>query len=103
MTQRKKSKEERRREQEILDQYHQKLTEDKLELLFHDFLNWKQGELPYHELTECIHEFHKANQEIWKTFSYIDRAILLIYAKKELGILTSEELERSKFCFEDDQ
>lgn len=91
MSQGRTSREERRREREILDQYHQKLTEDKLELLFQDFLKWKQGELPYHELTERIHEFHKVNQEIWKTFNNIDRAVLLMYANKEFGLRTSED------------
>ena len=86
MVQTRRSKAERHKESEILDQYHKKLTEDKLEPLFQDFIRWKQGELPYHELTERIHEFHKANQEIWKMFSDIDRAVLLIYAKEKLGI-----------------
>jgi len=43
----KKSKEERKREREIVERYHQKLTEDSLEVLYQDFLGWKKGKLPY--------------------------------------------------------
>ncbi|MFK4997889.1 hypothetical protein ACI2OX_11970 [Bacillus sp. N9] len=67
-----------------MDQYHQKMTEDALAPLFDDFQDWKNGKLPYWELTERIHEFHKENQQIWKTFNYngLNDEWLLIQAKR---------------------
>jgi hypothetical protein len=95
----KKSKEDRRRDKEIVEQYHQKLTEDALEPLFNNFLEWKVGKLPYYELTEYVHEFHKKNQQIWSMFNYHSSKdeFFLLRAKKELGLLTEEEKEQFKF------
>ncbi|GGH80626.1 hypothetical protein JOD43_002542 [Pullulanibacillus pueri] len=59
MAKNKKSKAERRRDREILNLYHQKVTEDELRLLFENFRKWDRQELPYYELTDLIHEFHK--------------------------------------------
>lgn len=56
---RKKSKEERKRDRELIDQYHKKVTEDELTLLNEKFKEWQSGSLPYYELTEEIHQFHK--------------------------------------------
>lgn len=79
----KKSKAEQKRDREILDQYHKYLTEKELELLFQNFNQWKSGDLPYYDLTEFIHDFHKKNQEIWKTFnSSFDEEYLIFHAKK---------------------
>lgn len=61
MVKRKWSKEERERNREIVGKYHQKLTEEKLEVLNEQFRKWKSGELQYFELTEDIHQFHKEN------------------------------------------
>lgn len=90
----KKSKQQRQEEQRILDDYHQWVTEEALEPLFQDFLKWKQGALPYQELTESIHGFHKKNQDIWKEFEYTKRDYLVVYAKMKLGRLTQEDRER---------
>jgi hypothetical protein len=56
---RKKSKEERRRDREIVELNHKKLTEDELQPLYEKFTEWHSGNLPYFELTEHIHQFHK--------------------------------------------
>jgi hypothetical protein len=68
-----KRKLERQLEREILDEYHKMVTEQAIEPLFHSFSEWKQGTLPYYELTELIHLFHKKNQEIYKEFEYTPR------------------------------
>jgi hypothetical protein len=49
------SKEKRKQERELLDEYRKLVTEQALEPLFHSFLEWKQGTLPYFELTEHPH------------------------------------------------
>lgn len=87
-----KSKLERQEERLILDEYHKKVTEDALEPLYNMFLEWKQGKLLYHELTEQIHLFHKRNQEIYKDFNCSERNDLLLYAKMKLGRLTDEDI-----------
>ncbi len=89
----KKSKEERQRDRKIVDRYHQKVTEDALEPLFQHFLEWKNGQLPYYELTEKIHEFHKKNQQIWTMFNYngSDNEFLIFEAKKELDLLNDDD------------
>ncbi|MBM7653499.1 hypothetical protein [Neobacillus cucumis] len=94
----KKSKEERKRDRDIVEQYHQKLTEDLLETLYKDFLDWKKGSLPYYELTENIHEFHKKNQKIWSMFNLNgwDDNFLIFQAKKELNLL--EEKDKEKYA-----
>ncbi|WP_332628567.1 hypothetical protein [Halalkalibacter flavus] len=81
----KKSKEQRKREKEILHLYHKKLTEDELDPLYESFVKWKKGELPYDELTEYIHEFHKKNQKIWSWFNYgpSEKDFMLMQAKKK--------------------
>ena len=93
MVKRKKSKEERKRNREIVDLYHKKITEDELETLYSKFNEWKSGDLPYFELTEQIHQFHKKNQDIWKMFNYngLDDNFLIFQAKRELNMLTEEE------------
>ncbi|MBB6451591.1 Ca2+-binding EF-hand superfamily protein [Salirhabdus euzebyi] len=78
----KKSKAERKRDRAILQQYHKKMTEDALNPLYEQFVKWKDGSLPYDELTDFIHQFHKHNQEIWKTFHYFDNEQLIFEAKK---------------------
>lgn len=74
--------------------YHQKLTEDKLDVLNEHFRKWKSGEIPYFELTEEIHHFHKENQKIWSLFNFDgwDDEMLIERAKKALGLV--EEGER---------
>ena len=64
----KKTKEQREMDREIVGRYHQKVTEDALEPLYENFRQWKTGKLSYKELTEQIHEFHKYNQKIWSKF-----------------------------------
>lgn len=81
----KKSKGERQRDQRILARYHQYLTEKELESLFTYFKQWKAKQLPYDDLTEYIHDFHKENQEIYKTFNYTEKEYLIFMAKKELN------------------
>lgn len=96
MAKRKKSKEDRNRDREIYNQYHQKLTENALEPLYKDFIDWKSDKLPYFELTERIHEFHKENQKIWllfNTFDWNDK-IFMIQAKEALHLLSNEEKEK---------
>lgn len=87
-----KSKQQRQEEREILDEYHKMVTEDALEPLYEIFLEWKKGNLPYNELTEEIHLFHKKNQEIYKDFNYSERTDLLLYAKMKLGRLNDEDI-----------
>ncbi|PMC35751.1 hypothetical protein CJ195_18410 [Bacillus sp. UMB0899] len=100
---RKKSKEARKRDREIIDLYHKKLTEDELKPLFEKFMEWQSGSLPYFDLTEHIHIFHKKNQEIWKLFNYSgrDSDFLLHLAKKELDMLTEDEKEKYIDLFEE--
>lgn len=81
-------------EREILDAYHKLVTEEGLEPLFRLFLEWKEGTLPYYELTEHIHDFHKRNQEIYKEFNYTEREELVLYAKMKLGRLSEEDIHR---------
>ncbi|MBU9713689.1 hypothetical protein [Evansella tamaricis] len=94
----KKSKAERARNREIIDQYHKKTTEDALQPLYEHFIEWKNGNLPYYKLTEHIHEFHKLNQKIWSRFNHFSSNddIFVFQAKKELGLLTEEEKEEFK-------
>lgn len=87
----KKSKQVRQEEQQILNDYHKWLTEQALEPLYEDYVKWKQGMLPYDELTEHIHHFHKRNQEIWKDFAYTERDYLVLCAKTRLGKLTASD------------
>lgn len=100
MAKTKKSKEERKRDRVIIELYHQKVTEDALEPLFKNFQQWKSGDLPYYELTECIHEFHKVNQKIWTKFA-VGGNFLLFEAKRELQLLTEEEKEEYKYFLDD--
>lgn len=103
MTTRKKSKEERKRDREIVEMYHQKVTEDALNPLYEKFQDWKNGKLPYNELTDYIHEFHKENQKIWTRFNYIgwNDEFLIFQAKRELNLLTEEEKEKYKHLLMD--
>lgn len=96
----KKSKAERQQEREILDAYHQKVTEEALEPLYESFQQWKQGTLPYYELTERIHQFHKRNQEIYKEFEYTNRHELLLYAKMKLGRLSEQDVREHHWLLE---
>lgn len=68
-----KSKLKKQQERELIDEYHKLVTEQALEPLYQSFLEWKQGTLPYYELTDRIHLFHKKNQEIYKDFEYAGR------------------------------
>jgi hypothetical protein len=99
MERQKKSKAERKRDREIVELYHKKITEGELETLYTSFQEWKSGKVPYYELTEAIHEFHKKNQKIWSRFNYSGRndELLIIEAKKELNLLNDEEKERYAF------
>lgn len=93
----KKTKEERKRDRRILDLYHRHLTEKELEPLFEKFKQWKSGELTYFELTELIHEFHKKNQEIYKTFNYGYDEYLVFIAKRELNMFNEKDLENEVY------
>lgn len=93
-------KEKRRQERELLDEYHKLVTEQALEPLFQSFLEWKQGTLPYFELTELIHIFHKKNQEIYKDFEYTGRNELVLLAKMNLGQLTEEDISKYGWLLE---
>ena len=86
------SKQKRQQEQELIDEYHKIVTEEALEPLYQSFLEWKQGILPYFELTERIHLFHKKNQEIFKDFEYTGRRELVLLAKMKMGKLTDEDI-----------
>lgn len=99
MVKKKKSKEQRKIDRELVEQYHQKVTEDVLEPLYKSFQLWRAGQLPYWELTDQIHEFHKHNQKIWSKFNDFgwDDEILVLEAKREFGLLTDEE--KSFFIF----
>ncbi|MDQ0913848.1 hypothetical protein [Paenibacillus sp. V4I5] len=94
------SKEKRKQERELLDEYHKLVTEQALEPLFLSFLEWKQGTLPYFELTELIHIFHKKNQEIYKEFEYTGRNELVLLAKMKLGRLTKEDISEYGWLLE---
>ncbi|WP_164667815.1 hypothetical protein [Virgibacillus doumboii] len=93
----KKTKAERKRDREILSLYHKYLTEKELEPLYEQFKQWKTGHLPYDELTELIHEFHKKNQEIWKTFNYDNDEYLVFRAKQELDMFNEKDLENELY------
>lgn len=56
--------------------------------------------MPYFELTELIHQFHKKNQEIYKDFTYTDRKELLLLAKMKLGRLTEDDIIENKWLME---
>ncbi|UVI33331.1 hypothetical protein [Paenibacillus spongiae] len=90
----------RQQEREIIDEYHKLVTEEALEPLYQSFLGWKSGSLPYFELTELIHLFHKKNQEIYKDFTYTDRKELILLAKLKLGRLTEEDTIENKRLLE---
>lgn len=96
----KKSKLQRQEERQILDEYYKMVTQEALEPLFQSFLDWKQGTLPYYELTERIHLFHKRNQEIYKEFNYTERNELVLYAKMKLGRLTDEDVIQHRWILE---
>ncbi|KGP74698.1 hypothetical protein [Pontibacillus yanchengensis] len=93
----KKSKAERRRDREILELYHKKVTEEALEPLYEYFEQWKNGAYPYDELTERIHEFHKENQEIYKKFNYHGGEMLVFEAKKELDMFSEKDWEKEHY------
>ncbi|WP_235549550.1 hypothetical protein [Paenibacillus sp. Soil766] len=63
-------------------------------------MEWKSGTLPYFELTELIHLFHKKNQEIYKDFTYPDYKDLLLVAKMKLGRLSEEDIKENKRLLE---
>jgi hypothetical protein len=83
---------ERQQERELIDEYHKLVTEQALEPLYQSFLEWKQGTVPYFELTERIHLFHKKNQEIYKEFEYTSRNELVLLAKMKLGRLDENDI-----------
>ncbi|MDQ0058968.1 hypothetical protein [Paenibacillus harenae] len=74
----------RQQELELIEEYHKFVTEEALEPLYQSFKDWKSGVLPYFELTELIHQFHKNNQEIYKEFTYTDHKDLLLLAKMKM-------------------
>ncbi|WP_372661023.1 hypothetical protein [Cohnella sp.] len=83
---------ERQQERELIDEYHKLVTEQALEPLYQSFLEWKQGTVPYFELTERIHLFHKKNQEIYKEFEYTGRNELVLVAKMKLGRIDENDI-----------
>lgn len=98
------SKAERQKNREIVGRYHKKVTEKELQGLFEDFLRWKNGEMPYYDLTDKIHEFHKLNQKIWSKFNFNgwDDFLLVLEAKKELDLLTDEEKNEFSYWLRDE-
>ncbi|MFY3791489.1 hypothetical protein ACOQFO_07305 [Ureibacillus sp. MALMAid1270] len=98
-----KTKEQRKLDRELVEKYHQKVTEEALERLYESFQQWKVGQLHYGELTDQIHEFHKYNQKIWSKFNRLGwrDEILILEAKKEFGLLTEEE--ESFFIFDSNE
>jgi len=94
------SKQKRQQEQDLIDEYHKMVTEQALEPLYQSFLEWKQGTLPYFELTEQIHLFHKKNQEIYKDFEYTGRIELVLLAKMKMGKLTDEDISEHGWLLE---
>ncbi|MDQ0888565.1 DNA integrity scanning protein DisA with diadenylate cyclase activity [Paenibacillus sp. V4I9] len=90
----------RLQERKILDEYHKLVTEQALEPLYQSILEWKSGTLPYFELTELIHLFHKKNQEIYKDFTYTDDKNLLLVAKMKLGRLSEDDIKENKRLLE---
>jgi hypothetical protein len=90
----------RQQERETIDEYHKLVTEQALEPLYQSFLEWKSGALPYFELSELIHGFHKKNQEIYKDFTYTDHKDLLLLAKMKLDRLTEEDIIDNKWLLE---
>ncbi|MGY0692480.1 hypothetical protein ACW2QC_06750 [Virgibacillus sp. FSP13] len=96
----KKSKAERKRDREILGMYHKYLTEKELDPLYEHFKHWKSGKLPYDDLTELIHKFHKKNQEIWKVFNFtdkFDKEYLIFRAKKELNMFNETDKQNEVY------
>lgn len=94
------SKLKKQQERELLDDYHKLVTEQALEPLYHSFLEWKQGTVPYFELTERIHLFHKKNQEIYKEFEYTGRNELVLLAKMKLGRLDENDITQYGWLLE---
>ncbi|NRF95621.1 hypothetical protein HQN89_32845 [Paenibacillus frigoriresistens] len=90
----------RQQERELLDEYHKLVTEQALEPLYQSFLEWKQGTMPYFELTERIHLFHKKNQEIYKEFEYTGRNELVLLAKMKLGLLNENDITEYRWPLE---
>ncbi|SFT06098.1 hypothetical protein [Paenibacillus sp. BC26] len=89
----------REQERELINEYHKMITEQALEPLYQSFLEWKSGALPYFELTELIHVFHK-NQEIYKEFAYTDHKDILLLAKMKLERLTEQDIIDNKWLLE---
>lgn len=85
---------------ELLDEYHKQVTKEALEPLYNLFMDWKQGTLPYYELTEQIHLFHKRNQEIFTDFNYTERDDLVLLAKMKLGRLSEEDIAEHEWILE---
>lgn len=90
----------RQQEREMIDEYHKLVTEKALEPLYQSFREWKSGALPYFELTELIHQFHKNNQEIYKDFNLTEYHELVLLAKMKLGRLTEDEIKENKQLLE---
>ncbi|MDQ0116626.1 hypothetical protein [Paenibacillus harenae] len=90
----------RQQELELIEEYHKFVTEEALEPLYQSFKDWKSGVLPYFELTELIHQFHKNNQEIYKEFTYTDHKDLLLLAKMKMDRLTEEDIMENKRLLE---
>lgn len=90
----------RQQERELIDDHHKVVTEEALEPLYQSFMDWKQGTLPYYELTELIHVIHKKNQEIYKDLNYTERSELVLYAKFKMGRLSGEDVVEYKWLLE---
>ncbi len=65
----KKSKGQRKREQEIIDAYYDKRMRQLLEPLYEDFQKWKRGGLSHYVLFERIRQVHKENQKLYGLFT----------------------------------
>lgn len=87
-------------ERELINDYHKMVTEKALEPLYQSFMEWKSGALPYFELTEQIHQFHRKNQEIYKDFNYTEYHVLVLLAKMKLGRLTEDDIKENKRLLE---
>ena len=63
-----KTKEQRKKEREIIAAYYDKRMRELLDPLYDDFQKWKRGDLSHDELSDRIHEFHKENLKVNSLF-----------------------------------
>jgi hypothetical protein len=71
-----KTKEQKRKEREVIAAYYDTRMRELLDPLYENFKKWKKRELSHDELCERIHEFHKENQKVHSLFCQ-NRAFLL--------------------------